>query len=127
MDLDGGKKNVLNPYGGVFNEIKSKEEEKKYGNSDFKAMMFVTKMRSPYGIVELGEDHIRSFKEKPLLEYYINGGIYLLDSDVPFSDFETGEIEKTVFPVLADTNQLGYYKENTFWMSIDKTTVSYTH
>jgi len=72
-------------------------------------------MRSPYGIVELGEDHIRSFKEKPLLEYYINGGIYILDSEIPFSNFEKGEIEKTVFPALfADTNQLGITRKTRF-------------
>jgi len=112
---------ILLRNGDVVSDTNLKKMIKKYDNSDFQAMMFVTKMRSPYGIVELGEDHIRSFKEKPLLEYYINGGIYILSSDIPFSDFEKGEIEKTVFPVLADTNQLGYYKEDTFWMSIDTT------
>jgi NDP-sugar pyrophosphorylase family protein len=121
MDLLKDKDTVLIRNGDVVSDINLKKMMKKYSASDFKAMMFVTKMRSPYGIVELGEDHIRSFKEKPLLEYYINGGIYLLDSEIPFSNFEKGEIEKTVFPVLADTNQLGYYKENTFWMSIDTT------
>jgi len=115
------KDNVLLRNGDVVSDINLKKMIKKYEGSDFQAMMFVTKMRSPYGIVELGEDHIRSFKEKPLLDYYINGGIYILDTDIPFSNFEKGEIEKTVFPVLADTNQLGYYKENTFWMSIDTT------
>lgn len=121
MDLLHDEETVLIRNGDVVSDINLKKMMKKYDSTDFKAMMFVTKMRSPYGIVELGEDHIRSFKEKPLLEYYINGGIYLLDSDIPTGDFETGEIEKTVFPVLADTNQLGYYKENTFWMSIDTT------
>ncbi len=115
------RETVLLRNGDVVSDINLKKMIKKHESSDFQAMMFVTKMRSPYGIVELGEDHIRSFKEKPLLEYYINGGIYILDTNIPFSDFEKGEIEKTVFPVLADTNQLGYYKEDTFWMSIDTT------
>jgi len=107
--------------GDVVSDLNLKKMMKKFDSSDYPAVMFVTKMRSPYGIVELGEDHIKSFKEKPFLEYYINGGIYILDSEIPFGDFEKGEIEKTVFPMLADSNQLGYYKEDAFWMSIDTT------
>ena len=92
IELLKDKETVLIRNGDVVSDINLKKMMKKYSVSDFEAMMFVTKMRSPYGIVELGEDHIRSFKEKPLLEYYINGGIYLLDSDIPFSNFEKGEI-----------------------------------
>ena len=88
--------------------------------SDYHVTMFVTKMRSPYGIVDLSGDRINSFKEKPLLDYYINGGIYFTKGLLDFGQFKTGDIEKTLFPVLAKENNLGYYKEDgLFWMAID--------
>jgi len=77
-------------------------------------------MRSPYGIVEISGDKITDFKEKPLLDYYINAGAYFAKEPIDFGDFETGDIEKTVFPMMAKENKLGFYKEDgLFWMAID--------
>jgi dTDP-glucose pyrophosphorylase len=39
--------------------------------------------RVPYGCVELSEDHIVSFEEKPTLSRLINAGIYVLAPDLP--------------------------------------------
>ena len=44
--------------------------------SDYPLSIFVTRMQSPYGIVELSGDRLVAFKEKPMLDYYINAGIY---------------------------------------------------
>ncbi len=110
--------------GDVVADVNLKKMMNKFNNSDYSASMFITKMRSPYGIVELGEECIKRFREKPLLDYYINGGIYCFRKDISkmFKDFEAGDIEKTVFPLLAESNQFGYYKEDgLFWMSIDTT------
>ena len=82
----------------------------------------VTKLVSPYGIVELSNDKIIGFKEKPVLPYYINGGIYLIDSSLKenFLSHEKGNVEKLVFPSLAKMGMLSYYmEEDTFWQSID--------
>jgi len=88
--------------------------------SDYPFSIFITKMMSPYGIVEISGDKLVSFKEKPLLDYYINGGVYFSNGEINFGDFDVGDIEKTVFPMLANENQLGYYKEDgLFWMAID--------
>lgn len=88
--------------------------------SSYPLSIFITKMPSPYGIVEINGDRLASFKEKPLLDYYINGGVYFSKGKIDFGEFEVGEIEKTVFPTLAKENKLGYYKEDgLFWMAID--------
>ena len=88
--------------------------------SDYPLSIFITKMQSPYGIVEINGDRLTSFKEKPILDYYINGGVYFCKGHLDFGDFDVGDIEKTVFPVMAKENQLGYYKEDgLFWMAID--------
>lgn len=88
--------------------------------SPFDFNIFVTQMTSPYGIVELSGDRIVSFKEKPLLDYYINGGVYFSKGKLDFGNYKTGDIEKTIFPELAKSKKLGYYKENgLFWMAVD--------
>ena len=88
--------------------------------SDYPLSIFITKMVSPYGIVEISGDRLVSFKEKPVLDYYINGGVYFSKGEIDFGSFDVGDIEKTVFPMLAKDNKLGYYKENgLFWMAID--------
>ncbi|MEM3403886.1 MAG: sugar phosphate nucleotidyltransferase [Nitrososphaeria archaeon] len=82
----------------------------------------VTKLVSPYGIVELSNGKIIGFKEKPTLPYYINAGIYLIHPDLrnDFVVYEEGAVEKVVFPLLAKKGLLNYYlEEGTFWQSVD--------
>jgi NDP-sugar pyrophosphorylase family protein len=88
--------------------------------SDYPLSIFITQMVSPYGIVEMSGDRLTSFKEKPVLDYYINGGVYFSKGKLDFGDFDVGDIEKTVFPMYAKQNNLGFYKEDgLFWMAID--------
>lgn len=88
--------------------------------SDSYVTMFITKMQSPYGIVNIKGDKIISFREKPLLDYYINGGVYFTKGLLDFGEFQTGDIERNIFPLLAKKNNLGFYKEDdTFWVAVD--------
>ena len=106
--------------GDVVADLNIKKMIEQGEKSDYPLQIFVTQMVSPYGIVEMNGDRLVSFKEKPILNYYINGGVYFSNGKIDFGDFEVGDIEKTVFPMLAKENQLGYYKENgLFWMAID--------
>lgn len=106
--------------GDVVADINLEKMIKQGEQSDYSFLIFATQMRSPYGIVEFTGDRITSFREKPLLEEYINGGIYFSKGDIDFGDFTIGDIEKTVFPMIANNNDMGYYKEDgLFWMAID--------
>lgn len=91
-------------------------------NSPFKMVMFIYRMKSPFGIVETLGDQVTSFKEKPFLNYFINAGVYFIKSsakDIFFADYLNKDIETTVFPELARRKMIGAYKEDTFWMGID--------
>jgi len=115
---------VLVRNGDVVADINIRKMVSRFRDSGYLASMFITRMRSPYGIVEVGDDRIKRFREKPLLDYYINGGVYCFRRDVVrfFREFETGDIEKTVFPLLVREGQFGFYQEDGgFWMSIDTT------
>ena len=53
--------------GDVVADINIKRMVQEFNAAEFLASMFVMRMRSPYGIVMLGDRHIESFKEKPVL------------------------------------------------------------
>ena len=106
--------------GDVVADLNIKKMIEQGEKSDYPFSIFITKMQSPYGIVETSGDRLITFKEKPLLDYYINGGVYFSKGKLDFGEFETGDIEKTLFPLMAKENKIAYYKENNlFWMAID--------
>jgi len=120
MDHVDGDKQCVIRNGDVVADLNLKKMIYLGERSDYPLSIFITKMQSPYGIVEISGDRLASFKEKPILDYYINGGVYFSKGYLDFGDFDVGDIEKTVFPVMAKENQLGYYKEDgLFWMAID--------
>ena len=45
-------------------------------SSQYEIVMFVTRMKSPFGIVDTLGDQITKFREKPFLDHYINAGIF---------------------------------------------------
>jgi NDP-sugar pyrophosphorylase family protein len=108
--------------GDVMADINIKRMVREFKPAEFLASMFVMRMRSPYGIVMLGDRHIESFKEKPVLDYYINAGFYCLSKKILslLEEFKVGDIEKTAFPRLAEMKKITYYREEIpFWASID--------
>jgi NDP-sugar pyrophosphorylase family protein len=114
---------VIVSNGDVVADINLRRMMQKFKRSRCSASIFVTRMRSPYGILRLAGRHIKSFEEKPLLEYYINAGYYCLSKRVLdlLEKFKTGDIERTAFPELATRGQLACYKEDgdQFWAAID--------
>jgi NDP-sugar pyrophosphorylase family protein len=119
MELAKGE-DVVVRNGDVVTDANLKKMILTHQNNHYPVTMFVTRMHSPYGIVDLGDDKVRSFKEKPVLDYYINGGIYCINHDVTVSSFEGKTLEHALFPRLAEASRLGYYKEDgVFWATVD--------
>ncbi|MCC6045366.1 MAG: nucleotidyltransferase family protein [Ignisphaera sp.] len=89
-------------------------------NSDAIASIALVYMRSPYGIVKLVEGYVKEFLEKPILEYTINAGIYVMKPQIFNYLPEKGDIEVTAFPQLAKEGKLkGYIFKDAMWKSID--------
>ena len=84
------------------------------------ATITVVRPRSPFGMLELdGNNLVTSFREKPVLDYWINGGFFVFRRDV-FRYIEEGDtLEKEVFDRLVKDKQLGAYKHNGFWKCMD--------
>lgn len=104
--------------GDIVCDVNIKEMAKSRKN---KMLMYITPLISPFGVVELSDNRIIGFREKPKLDYYINAGIYIISEDLKPILFEhkEGDIEKLAFPKIASSGFLNYYKENVFWQSVD--------
>ncbi len=64
--------------------------------------------------------YVKSFKEKPLLEYMINAGVYVMKRKTIDMMADKGDIEKGVFPKLAREGKIrAVIYNNSFWRSID--------
>ena len=80
----------------------------------------LVRMKSPYGIIEEENGVVKEFLEKPLLDHWINAGIYVFRREIFDYLPEKGSIETEVFPVLAKERKLCCVKfENCYWKSID--------
>ena len=84
------------------------------------ATITVAKALSPFGMVQIdSNDIITEFKEKPILDYWINGGFFVFNS-VIFEYIERDDtLEKEVFRRLVKDNQLCAYKHEGFWKCMD--------
>ena len=84
------------------------------------ATIMVIPMVSPYGIVYFDDANtVSDFKEKDVLPYWINGGVYVFNTEILKYLPEIGDHEVDAFPRLAAAGQIGIAKSTAFWRSID--------
>ena len=86
------------------------------------ATIAISPLRSPFGIIELWEDSIVGFKEKPILtDKFVSTGIYIFNNKIKEYFPEKGHIEKNTFPLLAEMGVLKAYKlnSNERWMTVN--------
>jgi NDP-sugar pyrophosphorylase family protein len=88
--------------------------------SEAKVTIVTVPLNSPYGIVEINEKDLAiEFREKPVLPYWVNAGIYMIDAST-FPLFpDHGDHEETLFPTLAKQEKLHAYRFLGFWRTID--------
>jgi NDP-sugar pyrophosphorylase family protein len=87
---------------------------------DAAATIVVAPLRSPFGVVELGEnDAVRGFTEAPELPHWVNAGMYVLGDEALTALPERGDHEQTTFPALADTGRLMAYRHTGMWITVN--------
>jgi len=85
------------------------------------ATITAVKLESPFGILEMDEaNKIKRFKEKPVLEHYINGGFMVFDKRI-FDYLDEGELEKEVFEKLVEDEQIHAFRHEGFWRCMNTT------
>src|SRR3989338_170464 len=77
----------------------------------------VCRFHSQFGIVDLDDCLIKKFEEKPLLPYWANSGMHLLNKNIDFP--EKGSLEHDVLPKLALQGKLKAFKHTGHWVTIN--------
>jgi NDP-sugar pyrophosphorylase family protein len=92
--------------------------EHERGGAD--ATIVVAQVRSPFGVVDLEDDgRITGFREAPLLEEWVNSGVYVLGEYALASLPERGDHEQTTFPELAAAGRLRGYRHAGVWLTVN--------
>jgi NDP-sugar pyrophosphorylase family protein len=118
MQLSSGDVVALN--GDCITNLNLNECISAHRTSGAMASVIAVPLVSPYGVLEIEENKkITGFKEKPNLPYWINAGIYVLNSEITELLPDIGDHETTTFPQLAKQGLLNSFTTNAFWRTID--------
>lgn len=76
----------------------------------------------PYGVIEAEDNGIKQLKEKPIIEYLINGGVYCLNPDLVnlIPDNEYFEITDLINICIKNGKRIGSYEIQDYWMDIGR-------
>jgi NDP-sugar pyrophosphorylase family protein len=84
------------------------------------ATITVAPLRSHLGVVDLGpDDVVAGFEEAPLLPFWVNTGLYVLDDEAIARLPERGDHETTAFPELAAEGRLRAFRHGGLWLTVN--------
>jgi NDP-sugar pyrophosphorylase family protein len=84
------------------------------------ATIAVAPLRSPFGVVELGDDDlVIGFREAPELPHWVSCGVYVLGEEAIALLPERGDQEDTTFPELARDGRLRAFRNEGFWLTVN--------
>jgi NDP-sugar pyrophosphorylase family protein len=84
------------------------------------ATIVVAQVRSPFGVVEVEEDGtVTGFREAPLLEHWVNSGVYVLGAEALELLPERGDHEQSTFPRLAEERRLHAHRHDGVWLTVN--------
>ena len=84
------------------------------------ATIVVAQVRSPFGVVALeDDDRVTGFREAPLLDDWVNTGVYALSPEAVERLPERGDHEQSTFPELAREGKLRGYRHTGVWLTVN--------
>jgi NDP-sugar pyrophosphorylase family protein len=84
------------------------------------ATIVVAQVRSPFGVVDLEPDgRVSGFREAPLLDHWVNSGVYALGDEALERLPERGDHEQSTFPELAAEGKLRGYRHDGVWLTVN--------
>lgn len=79
----------------------------------------VTNPSNRFGVVEIEEKLIKTFKEKPKIDGWINSGFFVFNREIWEYLDDNCMLEDSPLQVLASSGQLAAYKHMGFWQAMD--------
>jgi NDP-sugar pyrophosphorylase family protein len=84
------------------------------------ATLTVARPRSPFGVVDLGEnDVVTGFREAGQIPYWVSCGVYVLGDEALARLPEKGDHEASTFPALAAEGALHAYRHEGLWLTVN--------
>jgi len=84
------------------------------------ATVAVARPKSPFGVVDLGDDDVVSgFSEGGRIPYWVNCGVYVLTDEAIDRFPERGDHETTTFPELVEERRLHAYRHEGLWLTVN--------
>jgi len=84
------------------------------------ATLVVAQVHSPFGVVEVSDDGtITGFREAPLLDHWVNSGVYVLGEAALALLPEKGDHEQSTFPQLAQERRLHAHRHDGVWLTVN--------
>lgn len=84
------------------------------------ATIVVAQVRSPFGVVALeDDDRVTGFREAPLLDDWVNTGVYALGPEALDRLPEQGDHEQSTFPELAREGKLRGHRHRGVWLTVN--------
>lgn len=85
-----------------------------------KALVTAVQMPGRFGVLDLKDDTVCGFQEKPTDGGWINGGFFVLSPEVDsYIDGDSTSFEREPLERLAADSQLGVYRHRGFWLPMD--------
>ncbi|MBD3155541.1 MAG: NTP transferase domain-containing protein [Candidatus Aenigmarchaeota archaeon] len=87
------------------------------------ATLTAVRVPNQYGILDIDDKDeyytINSFREKPRLDYWLNGGFFVFNKKIFDYLDKDKDLEREVLKKIAEEGELSAYKHNGFWKSMD--------
>lgn len=91
-----------------------------HAESGAAATLVVAQVRSAFGVVEVEDGGtITGFREAPLLEHWVNSGVYVLGEEALALLPEKGDHELSTFPRLAGERKLHAHRHDGVWLTVN--------
>ena len=91
-----------------------------HSESGAAATIVVAQVRSPFGVVDLEEDgSVTGFREAPMLDQWVNSGVYVLGEEALARLPERGDHELSTFPELAAEGKLRGHRHTGVWLTVN--------
>jgi NDP-sugar pyrophosphorylase family protein len=91
-----------------------------HDSSGAAATLVVAQVRSPFGVVDVEDGGtITGFREGPLLEEWVNSGVYVLGEEAIDLLPEKGDHEQSTFPQLAAGRRLHAHRHQGVWLTVN--------
>lgn len=117
------KETFLVAMGDTINDVNIRAMQELHKKSKAIATMCVVKHQTKieYGVVEIQNNSVSGFVEKPVLNHYINAGIYILEPEIFNYIKEKEDFAKDVFPrLLKEGKKIAVYEHKGEWKDIGR-------